>query len=443
MFLIYKIVNFKKINLNDAVKFINKYGYKTKLSLKMSDSGVGFKIYDEKQNCGIISQGGKLITDSEKEELINKYVDVVGNEDKFCELYKKCDYEFFIEVKDDVEARLAYILGIFLAKKTDMCLINNEDGTIIYGDSLKDKSNAELDRMVELYKIREKYVPKIQKLQVESGNAFNFSHKFWMGLIVSSFLAVILFLIMLFVYNVDNYLLLSLPFILIGILYGFIIFKDYILLNKTRDKIIDLRYKYDKEICELYKERTPKKPSKVKKNIKKTIINIMGFLIVPTLILGSILMACNLIFLGLIIIVFPWIVLIFIKKFITDRFDNSLKKKLFEWLDNLIKLDLEKDVVALNFNIIQKKNHIWVVEMIYCTKYSKSDNKWTLEDTKKCSLSFEFKMNSSWEEVEVYLLDFVREYVSKNIDYFKKFSAVSIGFVDGMISYIFVNDEDK
>ena len=58
-------------------------------------------------------------------------------------------------------------------------------------------------------------------------------------------------------------------------------------------------------------------------------------------------------------------------------------------------------------------------------------------------MNFEFKMNASWEEVEVYLLDFVREYVSKNIDYFKKFSAVSIGFVDGMISYIYVNDEDK
>lgn len=441
MFLIYKIVDFKKINLNDAVKFINKYGYKTTMAVKMSGSGMGFRIYDEKQKCGILSQGGKSITDSEKKELINNYVGVVGNEDKFCELYKKCDYEFFIEVNNDVEARLAYILGIFLAKKTEMCLINNEDGTIIYGDSLKDKSNSDLDRMVELYKIREKYVPKIQKLQLESSNAFNFSHKFWMGLIVSSFGAIILFLVMLFIYNVDSFILLVLPFLVIGILYGFIIFKDYILLNKTRDKIIDLRYKYEKEICELYKERTPKKPSKVKKNLKKTIINIMGFLIVPTLILGSVLMACNLIVLGFVIIAFPWLVLIFIKKFITDRIDNSLKKKLFEWLDNLIKLELENDVVALNFDIIQKKNYIWNVELIYCSKYCKSDNKWTLEDTMKCSLKFEFKMNSSWEEVEDILLNFVSEYVSNNIEYFKKFKAVSIGFVDGMINYIYVNDD--
>ena len=61
MFLIYKIVNFKKINLNDAVKFINKYGYKTTMAVKMSGSGMGFRIYDEKQKCGILSQGGKSI----------------------------------------------------------------------------------------------------------------------------------------------------------------------------------------------------------------------------------------------------------------------------------------------------------------------------------------------------------------------------------------------
>lgn len=441
MNLIYKIVDFKKINLNDVVKFLNKYGYKTTMAIKMSGSGMGFRIYDDKKKCGILSQGGKSISDLEKEELIDKYVSVVGSLDKFCELYRKCDYEFFIEVNNEEEARIAYILGIFLAKKTDMCLINNEDGTIIYGESLKNKSNEDLDRMIELYKIREKYVPKIHKLQEESSKAFNFSTKFWIGLIFSSFIAVLLFIAMLFLYNVDNVLMLILPFILVGILYGFIIFKDYVICSKARNKIVSLKYKYEKEICELYKERSPKKPSKNSKSLKKIIINIMGFLIVPTLILGSVLMACNLIILGLLIIVFPWFVLIFIKVFITDRFEKSLKRKLFEWLDNCIKLELEKDVKAINFDIIEKKNHTWNIEMIYCNKYSKSDNKWTLDDTKKCSLKFSFKMNAPWEEVEVYMLECFKDYLSNNIEYFKKFKAVSIGFVDGMINYIYVDDE--
>ena len=110
MNLIYKIVNFKKINLNDVVKFLTKYGYKMTMAVKMSGTGMGFRLYDDKKKCGILSQGGKSISDEEKEEIINKYVLSVGYEDKFCELYRKCDYEFYVEVRNE-ECKLKNIIN--------------------------------------------------------------------------------------------------------------------------------------------------------------------------------------------------------------------------------------------------------------------------------------------------------------------------------------------
>lgn len=444
MVLRYNIVEFKKLNLKGFTKFCLEYGYKVEMSVRMDASGLGIKMYDKERNVGIFTQYAKAITDEDKKSLLEENYD---EHDAFYDVYKRCDYEFGINISSVDELKLAYIFAIYISNNTELTLINYDNGTLMDTEGLRKISNDELELLCDKFKIKLKYAGEIEKWKEYSATAFKYSTWFWILLIIASFVATIMLILMILVYEINNFLVLALPFILIAIAYGYIIIRDYVRVVKSRKQIKLLNFKYETEICELYKDRTPKKPSGKRKNIKQTVINIMGILIVPGLIGGSVLMACNHILIGLLIILFPWIVLIGIKFFITDKKEEAIKARLYVWLDSCFNEMIADEVIALNFNLYEKKNNNWTIELIGCTKFDESNTRWTLDDSYRLSSElFEFNLNYSWEEIEYLLINMIKGYFVdlKKMDELKRYKAITIGFNDGVVRYLYFNvEEDK
>lgn len=440
MVLRYNVVNFKNLNLKGFTKFCSKYGYKAAMSVKMDSTGVGVKIYDKNKKIGISTSFAKDLSKVKKDLFLEE--NCSDEEILVYKIYAQCDYEFSICVKNSEEYNLAYIFAIYIAYNTDIILTNYDTKVIMITEELKNISEEELEKLVEQYKIRSKYIPEIDKLRKNSGKLFNYSKLFWIILIILSLVGTVLFILMLLVYNVDNNLILSLPFILIGILYCCIFIKDFCVSVKTQSKIKELVFKYEKEICLLYNDRIPKEPSKKKKNIKQVIINIMGILIVPGMIGGSILLAFNKFILGFISILLPWIVLVGIKMFITDIEEKKIKDKLYLWLDNYFKETLTEELVALNFDLSEEKNNNWSIEIVGCYDFSLDNSMWSKNAISDYRYEkFSFKMNCTWEDVQILLSNMILEYFSfeKKKRLLEKFKAISIGFNDGAIRVIYLN----
>ena len=94
-------------------------------------------------------------------------------------IYAQCDYEFSIYVERPEEYKLAYIFAIYIACNTDIILINYETEVIVITEELKSLSEDELEKLVEQYKIRNKYIPEIDKLRKSASKLFNYSKLFW------------------------------------------------------------------------------------------------------------------------------------------------------------------------------------------------------------------------------------------------------------------------
>lgn len=440
MILRYNVVDFKKLNLKGFTKFCLEYGYNVEMSVKMDATGLGIKIYEKEKKVGIFTQYAKTISEEDKNNLVG-----VEEDDPFYDIYKRCDYEFGINVSSAEELKLAYAFAIYISNNTELALINYDNGSLMITDDLKGLSSDEINLLCEKFKIKLKYSSEAEKWNSYSATAFKYSTWFWILLIIATVIATISLILMIVVYEINNFLILVLPFVLIAVAYGYIIIRDYFRVVKSRKQIRLLSFKYETEICELYKDRIPKKPSGKKKNIKQSIINVMGILIVPGLIVGSVLMALNHILIGLLVILFPWVILIGIKFFVTDKKENEIKEKFYEWLDKIFKDEISTDVIALNFNLYEKKNNNWAIELIGCTKYESNNTMWTINDCVKISEeTFKFNLNYTWEEIECLIMNLVKEYfnISNKKDELKKYKAITLGFNDGIVRYVYVSSEE-
>ena len=87
--------------------------------------------------------------------------------------------------------------------------------------------------------------------------------------------------------KVENNLLLSLPFVALGLLICIYFVKRWNSYKKTLKNLNNLRYEYDRELCILYEEREPKKPSDRSKKIVN-FSDIYGFMILPCLVIGCV-----------------------------------------------------------------------------------------------------------------------------------------------------------
>lgn len=435
----YNVVDFKKINLKGIAKFSEKFGSKINMSVKMDSNGIGIKVYDEDTKASICTYGVRELTKAEKEKIINGKYDENNDVDR---IYMKCDYELTVKTNGADEFKLAYLLALFISSCTEMVLLNFMTRDAIPSVELKKYDKKKLNLIVEQFRLREKYGPEIKKLSEVCNKATVISGWTWAGLIGLSILAVAIFILMLEMIKVENSFLLSLPFVILGILICLYFIKRWKSYKKAHRKLIDLHYEYDKELCVLYDEREPKKPS-----VKKlSFSDIYGFMILPCLVLGCAFFFFDKILLGAIAICLPWGLMLCYKKFVLDVRCNDLKMDLFEFLDRTFSKTINDDVVALNIELTEMENNKWGIEILGCLDFDLKNSMWSKKNISEISdKKQEFIYKGTWESFEFLIKDMIKDYLytTNNGKKLLDLKCLVIGFKDGSVQIIYLNEKEK
>ena len=425
------VANFKKINLKGISSFCKKYKSNVKMSVKMDSKGIGLKVFDEDRNASICAYGV---------EKIEKDMDFPVNEANIIEcIFDKCDYQFYIESKSADELRLVYLLAMYFASDGEMMLVDTVTKQILTYKKLREFDLKKLERLVSLHEVGVKYYDDRFKWMKQLDQAFNPPILFWALLVISSIIATIILVFMIVVYDVQNGLILGSPFILIGLcVIGWVI-HNLILYKRASKELKRINYEYQYEVAKLNDDRLPKRPSDKLRNVKQTIINVLGIGILPALAFGSFLMIIGYIFAGIIVLVLPWVLLILIKKFITDVKEGKLEEELFSWLDECGDIKCPKEVKAISIEVHDLGNFEWEVELLGCLDFEFGTTKWTKDNICSLGKKFKFKYISRWEDIEFMLSDFLCKYLNTNRkgEFYSRFEAIAFGFNDGIIIAVY------
>ena len=438
----YNVVDFKKINLKGITKFSEKFDSKINMSVKMDSNGIGIKVYDEDTKASICTYGVRELTKEEKEKIIGDKYNEKNDVDR---IYMNCDYELTIKTNGADEFRLAYLLAMYISSCTEMVLLNYMTKEALPSIELKKYDKKKLNIITEQFRLREKYGPNIKKFTEVCKKTTIISGWVWAFLIGISILTVAVFLFMLEFLKVENNLLLSLPFVALGLLICIYFVKRWNSYKKALKNLSGLRYEYDRELCILYEEREPKKPSDRSKKIVN-FSDIYGFMILPCLVIGCVFYFFDYILLGTIGICLPWGLMLSYKKFILDVRNNNLEEELFEWLERSFSKEINDKVVALNVELSEIGDNNWEIELLGCLDFDLENSMWSKKNI--CEVSdrkYKFTYKCYWEDAEFIIKNMIKDYIyttekgKKLLD----LKCIVIGFKDGSVQIIYLNESEK
>ena len=112
---------------------------------------------------------------------------------------------------------------------------------------------------------------------------------------------------------------------------------------------------------------------------------------------------------------------------------DKTNKAFFEWLDLILKNELNSKIKAINFNLYEDTDNKWSVELVGTFSFDK-DN-----DDCACDEVFATRDNplvreceSDWKSMEEFFVGLVNEYLSfgKYAGKIKEYQSIGIGFVD-------------
>ena len=114
------------------------------------------------------------------------------------------------------------------------------------------------------------------------------------------------------------------------------------------------------------------------------------------------------------------------------------------WLDSALDTELSEDIAAFNFNLYEDGDDLWSIELIGASRFDAEDPDWACDEVftnREEPLSWSAETN--WESVLETMTVYVEKYLEegKYADVLKSYDAVGIGFVDGDITIVYVNDE--
>ena len=114
------------------------------------------------------------------------------------------------------------------------------------------------------------------------------------------------------------------------------------------------------------------------------------------------------------------------------------------WLDGALSVELPEDIVAFNFNLYEDGDNLWSIELIGASSFDAEDPDWACDEVftnREEPLSW--SAETDWENVLETMTVYVEKYLEegKYADMLKSYDAVGIGFVDGDITIVYVNDE--
>ncbi|MBQ2909567.1 MAG: hypothetical protein IJE53_02045 [Bacilli bacterium] len=433
------VVDFKKIDLKGITKFCNKYNCSVKMSVKMDSNGIGIKIYDEGRKCSVSIYDVRALDEEDKKMVIGNEYD---NEDLIENVYIKCDHELSIDAESSDEIRLIYLFAMYIASCSDLVLLNLSTQQMLIGRDFKKMDKKVLEKWAKQYDIRMKYFFDIKKWSIIQARAFKVPTVLWIILILLAMIAFCIMMAMVFMYDITNPWLLGSPFIVIGAIVVLWVTYNFYSLQTSHKKLSNLYYEYESELCKLWDERMPKKPSGKIVGLKTKIVNILGILILPTLVGGSILLGLNYIVLGFVVILFPWVCLFLIKRYVTDVTEESLTQDIHRWLAECFRKKIPNEIIAANFDLHDLGERKWKIDFVWCDKFDDKNSMWTknnacLEGRK----TFEFEYDACWEEVQEIVIKAIKKYLIENdrAINIRLYKAMTVGFNDGAVFLIYMN----
>ena len=116
------------------------------------------------------------------------------------------------------------------------------------------------------------------------------------------------------------------------------------------------------------------------------------------------------------------------------------------WLDSLLGAgQLPAGIVAIGFNLYEKDQDSWIMEMVGTSQFSLEDESWLTEEvtdfgTKEKPLAWQ--QASDWKTILAETVLNLRTYLDKGAyaSQLKSVSGVGVGFADGDIEILYTND---
>ena len=119
-----------------------------------------------------------------------------------------------------------------------------------------------------------------------------------------------------------------------------------------------------------------------------------------------------------------------------DRLKLNKTKDFFEWLDLILKNELNSEIKAINFNLYEDTDNKWSVELVGTFSFDKDNDDWTCDEVFTTrDQPFVIECESDWKLVETFFIGLVNEYLSSGK--LKEYQAIGIGFVDGDLHILY------
>ena len=119
-----------------------------------------------------------------------------------------------------------------------------------------------------------------------------------------------------------------------------------------------------------------------------------------------------------------------------DRLKLNKTKDFFEWLDLILKNELNSEIKAINFNLYEDTDNKWSVELVGTFSFDKDNDDWACDEVFTTrDQPFVIECESDWKLVETFFIGLVNEYLSSGK--LKEYQAIGIGFVDGDLHILY------
>ena len=133
---------------------------------------------------------------------------------------------------------------------------------------------------------------------------------------------------------------------------------------------------------------------------------------------------------------------------ITDpkRARQQLKKKksrkITDWIDEILNLDIPDNVVAFCFNLYEEGGGEWSMELVGSGRFDSEDEDWPCDevtDFQTRKNPYKWEKEYSWEDALAYAVKELQDYLAngKYADLLKSRMGVGVGFVDGDIEVLY------
>lgn len=119
-----------------------------------------------------------------------------------------------------------------------------------------------------------------------------------------------------------------------------------------------------------------------------------------------------------------------------------MKDKVYSWLDTILKGQIPKKVVALNFNLYENTGDKWSIELVGTGSFDLDDEDWACNEVTNFGTRkkpFQFKQKAKWDVIDNEIRNIIISYLEDGeyANILKKYEGVGVGFADGNVTVVY------